>query len=258
MTFLIVLGVSCKSAPKNVEQIEPEPVQAEKTDAEPEPEHKEEAALAVEEAEEVPEVVENEDGELLARKQAMYRELGETLTEARAKRQEIMKAELNNQYKDRFDPSDAALVRASNSYEAGLDAVDEDSLSAAHYALDGFTSIIEDVLLTKAESLHDTSDGMRQQALKLKADVAVKQGYDFAAGLYNKGNAAMSGKDYAAAADFYQESIPAFIEAINIATEKKVKAERALKDAEEKIVQSEKIVEEAEKQLETGENGEML
>jgi hypothetical protein len=250
--------VSCKSAPKNVEKVQPEPAKVEEIVAEPETKEEPAVVEEAEIAEETPEVVDVDDGELLSKKQSMYAELGETLTAARAKRQEVMNSNLNNDYKERFDPADDSLNTATNIYEMGFDAVDDDALAAAHSALEGFTSIINDALLAKAESLQSTSDSMQQQALRLKADTAAKQNYNLATELYNKANAAMRNQDYAAAAEFYGESIPAFMETINIATEKKTKAELALKTAEEKISQSEKIVENAVKQLETGEDGETL
>jgi hypothetical protein len=257
--LLIVLVVSCKSAPKNVEQVETKPETVEEIAVEPEA--KEEPDIVEETPEVVEEIaviVEETDNELLTKKQAMYAELGETLTAARAKRQEVMNSKFNEQYEDRFNSADDALNIATDSYGAGFESVDEAALAAAHSALDGFTSIINDAWLAKAEDLQSTSGTMQQQALKLKADNAVKQNYNYATELYNKGNAAMRGNDYAAAAGFYQEAIPAFMETINIATEKKAKAELALKNAEEKISQSEKIVEDAVKELETGENGEAL
>lgn len=247
LAILIVLAVSCKSAPKTVEEAPPEPAPVEEVEEvvvepEEEPVIAEETEI-VEETPEVTEAVEVEDGEdeeLLTKKQSMYAELGETLTAARAKRQEVMNSNLNNNYKERFDSADGALNTATGIYEAGFDAVDEAALTEARSALDGFTSIINDALLAEAESLQSTSGSMRQQALRLKADTAVKQNYNFAAELYNKGEAAMRGQDYAAAIRSYEESIPAFMETINIATEKKTKAELALKNAEEKIGESEK------------------
>jgi hypothetical protein len=261
LALAVVLALSCKSAPKSVKEVPPEPKKVEELVVEPEV--KEDAVIVEEipevvEADEDPVVVEPEDEELLTRKQAMYEELGETLTAARTKRQELMNSELDDQYGERFDLADESLNSATASYEAGLDAVDEVALVSARSALNGFTSIIDDALLAKAESLKSTSDDIRQQALKLKADTAVKQNYNFAAELHAKGNAAMSGKDYAAAAGFYHDAIPAFMEVINIATEKRMKAELALKNAEEKIGQSERILEEAVKELEAGENGEIL
>jgi hypothetical protein len=264
--LLIVLAASCKSVPKNVDPVQSEQIQSEAAPPEEivtEPETKEEPVIVeetetIEETPEVTEVTEMADDALLTQKQAMYQELAETLTAARAKRQEIMNARFNDDYADRFDQADAALNTATNSYETGLENVDEAALAVAHSALDGFTSIINDAWLAKAEPLQSTSGAMRQQALNLKADAAVKDKYNFAADLYNKGNIAMHGKDYEAAAGFYQESIPVFMETINTATEKRVKAELALKNAEEKIDKSEKIVEEAVKQLEAGENGEIL
>jgi hypothetical protein len=258
--------VSCKSAPKNVEEVKPGPEKVEEVvvvpEAEEEPAIVEETPEAVEETpevvEEIPGIVNETDEVLLTKKQALYAELSETLTAARAKRQEVVDSGLNEQYRGRFNPADAALNTATDSYGAGFEAVDEAALAAAHSALDGFTSIINDALLAKAQDLQSTSGSMQQQALKLKADAAVKQNYSYATELYNKGNAAMRGSDYAAAADFYQEAIPAFMETINIATEKKAKAELALKNAEDKISQSEKIVEDAVKELETGKNGEAL
>jgi tetratricopeptide (TPR) repeat protein len=262
--FIVVLGlsISCKSAPKPAPETEPPAVQ--ETEQETQPAH------------ELPEVTEvtpspaslpddtvvssaSVEEELLNRQQN-YNELAEVLTAARAKRQEIMNDGYYEDNSQTFDDADSALKRASEAYDAGFEAVDENALNDGRFALEKFTAIIDGVWTAKVDDLRKTSENLQQQALKLRADAAVKENYNFAVELHNKGGAAARGGDYLAAINFYNEAIPAFTETIKIAAQKKEKAELALKNAEQKIIESEKLVEDAVKFLEnsTNEKGDVL
>jgi hypothetical protein len=224
---------SCKSAPKPAVEPLPEPEQR---------------------AEETVEVIETEDTEEPSDADALaeaekrrqgYAELNDTLTQARAKRQEIMNNKLHETAEERFADADAALTRATAAYEAGLEAFDATALDDGHTALSEFSAIIDGWWLAKAESAREVSYNMQQEALKLKADVAAKESYNLAAELHNKANAALRGNDYRGAIEFYEEAAPTFSEAMEIAAEKKAKAELALQRAESKITESEKLVEDA-------------
>jgi hypothetical protein len=249
--FLIVSALifSCKSAPKEA----------------PQPEVEVEIVTVEEVVEETPELVETAPIEVevdsdLLRRQEIYDELGNILAAAQAKRQELMDDGFYEESPQAFDLADNALNSASEDYTAGIDAVGENSLVNARMALEGFTAIIDGAWLSRADAQRVKSANAQQQALKLKADVAVKDRYNFAAELHNKGDAALRGKDYTAAIGFYEEAAPVFGETIKIAAEKKEKAEFALKNAENKIAESEKIAEDAVKFIENSstENGEIL
>jgi tetratricopeptide (TPR) repeat protein len=260
LAFLIVSALifSCKSAPK----------------AAPEPEVEEEIVVVEEIVEEIPEIIETapivevivpetapmEADSGFIRRQEIYDELGYILVAAQAKRQELIDNGFYEESPQAFGVADNALNHAVEDYVAGIDAVGENSLVNARMALEGFTAIIDSVWLSRVDAQRVKSANAQQQALKLKADMAVKDRYALAAELHNKGDAALRGKDYAAAIGFYEEALPVFDEAIKIAAEKKEKAELALKNAEQKIAESEKIAEDAVKFIENSstENGEIL
>lgn len=248
--FIAGFVCSCKSAPKPDGQAQPEQTSEETGED-----------VEVIETIEVIEAVETDDAEALANMEKMrqnYAELEEILTQARAKRQEIMNDRLNETAEQRFADADVMLVRATEAYETGDGAVDDTAVEYGRGALAEFSAIIDEWWLAKVEGARDVSNEMQQEALKLKADVAAKQNYNFAAELHNKAGSALGNKDYHVALEFYEEAAPAFSEAIKITNEKRIRAEQALELAEIKITESEKLVEDAVGLLEnsTGEAGE--
>jgi tetratricopeptide (TPR) repeat protein len=263
LILLIVSGLffSCKSAPKEAAQPEPEPAAVEEEVEEVIVEDEMPDVVGAPPVVEIfiPETTPAVDPNM-AGLQERYNELGDILTMAQAKRQEIMNEGFYEKNQQPFDLADNALKRAEEAYDAGIDAVDEDSMVDARFALESFTAIIDGVWLSRADAARIKSSYAQQQALKLKADVAVKDRYSLAAELHNKGESAFRGKDYAAAIDFYEKAAPVFAEALKTASEKRERAALALKSAEQKIVESEKIVEDAVKFIEnsSGEKGEVL
>jgi tetratricopeptide (TPR) repeat protein len=265
LILLIISGLffSCKSAPKEAAQPEPEPTAVEEVEVEEEVIIEDEspevigAAPVVEVI--IPETTPAADPDM-AGLQERYDELGDILTMAQAKRQEIMNEGFYEKNQQPFDLADNALKRAAEAYNAGIGAVNESSMVDARFALDSFTAIIDGVWLSRADAARIKSSYAQQQALKLKADVAVKDRYSLAAELHNKGESALRDNDYAAAIDFYEEAAPVFAEALKTASEKRERAALALKSAEQKIVESEKIVDDAVKFIENsaGEKGEVL
>jgi hypothetical protein len=231
--MLLVVGFvfSCKSAPKPAGESQPEQTSEETS-----------------EDVEVIEAVETDDAGALANMEKLrqnYAELDEILTQARVKRQEIMNDRLNETAEQRFADADIMLTRATEAYETGDGAVDDTAIEYGRGALAEFSAIIDEWWLAKVAGARDVSNEMQQEALKLKADVAAKQNYNFAAELHNKATAALGNKDYQVALEFYEEAAPAFSEAIKITNEKRIRAEQALELAEIKITESEKLVEDA-------------
>jgi hypothetical protein len=246
--------ISCKSAPKTVESVQPEPEESQTGVVE---------ALEVQtgETDEIIETVETEDAaeqeddsETLAALEKLrqdHAELGEILTLARSKRQEIMSGKLYETAQQRFDGADGALNRATEAYGSDIETFDKTTLEDGRLALSEFSAIIDEWWLAKTLSLRETSAGAQQEALKVKADAAAKENYSRAAELHNKAESAFRGKDYRTAAEFYGEATPLFLEAVNISAEKKARAELALKKADNKITESEKLVDDAVKLLDS-------
>jgi tetratricopeptide (TPR) repeat protein len=249
---------SCKSAPKTAPQAAVTEQPAAETTSEKKPELSDTNLTA--ESSHVPPVPSEADTAGLEQSKQEYAELGAILAETRAKRQVIINAGFDDVDRQAFDEADEMLKRAEEVHDAGLEAFNENAMSDARLALAGFNAIVDAVWMAKTEALRVNSGEKQQEALKLRADIAVKDKYNLATELHNKGSAAFRVKDYFAAIDFFEQSIPAFEETIKIAAEKKEKAEFALKNAEEKITESEKIVEDAIKLLEDSvdQNGDVL
>jgi tetratricopeptide (TPR) repeat protein len=245
---------SCKSAPKTL----PEPVVEETPAVETGGASEEKPEVSdvdvVTEISRDPPIPSEADITGLERRKQEYAELGKILAEARTKRQEIINAGFDDADRKAFDEADEMLKRAEEVYDAGFEAFNENAMSDARIALSSFNAIVDAVWMAKTDALRVNSSEKQQEALKLRADVAVKDEYNLATELHNKGNSAFRDKDYFVAIDFFERSIPAFDETIKVATEKKEKAELALKKAEEKISESEKIVEDAVKFLEDSVN----
>jgi tetratricopeptide (TPR) repeat protein len=244
---LLAAGVffSCKSTPKTTSEAVVAETPAEETAAVSEEKPEVSDAGIITESAAVPPMPSEADIAGLERRKQEYAELGMILAEIRAKRQEIINAGFDDADRQAFDEADEMLKRAEEVYDAGFEAFNENAMSDARLALSGFNAIVDAVWMAKTDALRVNSSEKQQEALKLRADTAVKDKYNFATELHNKGTAAFRGKDYFVAIDFFERSIPAFEETIGIAAEKKEKAELALKNAEEKILESEKIVEDA-------------
>jgi hypothetical protein len=262
--FLVLMSIgwlfSCKSAPKPVET---PPSEQERAAGETVEAVGDTGVIEVIEAPDTKDLPDAAyDAELLAemeKRRQDHEELGDILTQARAKRQEIMNDRLYETSEQRFSDADAALARATEAYEAGFETLDETALEDGRTALSEFSAIIDDWWLAKAKEAYEMSAGAQQEALKLKADVAAKETYNLAAELHSKADAAIRDQDYRLVIEFCAEAIPAFSEAIKISAEKKTRAEAALEAAERKISESEKLVDEAVNLLEnsaddTGEN----
>jgi tetratricopeptide (TPR) repeat protein len=248
LMLLIVSGlfISCKSAPPVQKEAPAEPVaETAGVAAEEKPEVIE--VDVIEEAVEprIPQLQNEADLAGLERRKQEYAELGKILAEVRTKRQEIINAGFDDVDRRAFDEADDMLKRAGEVYDAGFEAFNESALEDARLALSSFNTIIDSVWMAKTEAMRTDSADKQQEALKLRADVAVKERYNLAAELHNKGTAAFRSKNYFVAIEFFEKSIPVFTEAIKTASEKKEKAELALKNAETKIIESEKIVEDA-------------
>jgi len=254
-----LLFFSCKSAPAPVPAPESAPVAASLP-----PEQEVAIATAPEEAVAEEIVIEPAEEEIdlaaLEARKKLFDDLGEVLAEARAKREEIITNEYNNWYPERFEGADGLLQQAAGVWDAGFEAFDGAAPAAGQAALLDFKAIIEAVWIDKADTARNIAANAQQDALKLKADVAVKSEYNRAAELFNKGNAALRDREYETAVQFYEESEPVFTDAIKLAAEKKAKAEVALKNAETKIAESEKIVGDAAALLEEAstDTGELL
>jgi hypothetical protein len=119
----------------------------------------------------------------------------------------------------------------------GADALDE--------AILRFNLVIQKGREMVAGAVKETTDGSKQRAEVIKANVAVKDMYETALDLYNEGSSQLAAKEYESAAEAFDRSGKAFDEAYEAAAEKRSAASAAMKDADEATAESQRKAEEA-------------
>ncbi|MDR0598352.1 MAG: hypothetical protein LBG14_07590 [Treponema sp.] len=153
-----------------------------------------------------------------------------------------------------YDPEN--YESAGSSLDAAVAAYDggdtETALAQAEEAFLRYILVMNEGWRGYTGGLKLTAETERRNALGAKANVAVKKDFDDADGLYTRGTAAYNAQDYAAAAEYYSQSIPLFSNAAKTAEQKRVIAEEAIQTAETRIGQSEETAREAEAVLQGG------
>jgi hypothetical protein len=154
----------------------------------------------------------------------------------------------------RYDPS--AIAAADTLGLSALDDYDSGNIASARSkAADVRSQYSQSLLKGKEAYASDTGAAAaaeRQRALDVKANVAVRQDYDAANAIYNRGVSSFRGKNYDEAASLYIESRSLFENTARIAREKRRLAEDALRAAELKMSESGEIAGNAEIILEGG------
>jgi hypothetical protein len=223
-----------------------EPVPEESASEEPVPE------------EPVPEVVEAVD----------FDSIGLLIAEAQAKREEIDSDGIaggsngSDAGNDELSAADKALAEAQGIYSLGPDGSDaKEKLAAAEAAksaLDAYNHIFETYWLGKADEARTLATSAQQDALKIKADVAVRDDYLASADIFNNGETLYKAKNYKASVNYFVESEGRFVNAALLAGEKRRMAALALQSAERKIEESERIAADADSVLSVEQGEEQL
>jgi len=112
----------------------------------------------------------------------------------------------------------------------GIDALDEAVLR--------YNLVIQKGREGGATARKDKADAVKLQSEEIKAQVAVKAEYDAALALYKEAQYAMAAGEYEDAAARFDEAAAAFEKAYALASEKRAKAEAAMKAAEEAAAES--------------------
>jgi hypothetical protein len=179
--------------------------------------------------------------------------LGDIIAEAQAKRAEITDNDLEVQNLDKLVPADESLLSAESVYNLGETAssANDKGVAAkdAQSALEAYNNILNQFWFVRASEARRRASSAQQEALKVKADVAVKPDYNLSAEVFNNGEATFKTKDYKESVGFFVESESLFVSATTVATEKRRLASIALQSAEKKIEESERIASDAESVL---------
>jgi hypothetical protein len=246
----VVFGVACTSAPPP--QQTPPPAKSEVVKEEPAPVAEEEVLVVAEEEEIVPEVVEAVDFDSIAL----------LIAEANAKRDEIESDQIGDNSDNDLVAAGEAMANAETIYELGPDrASAEDKLSAAEsarFSLDTYNRVFETYWSGKAGEVRGRASSAQQEALKLKADVAVRDDYLASADIFNNGEALFKAKSYKPSVGYFIESETLFVGIAALAAEKRRLAALALQSAERKIEESERIAADADSVLDNAQGEEQL
>jgi hypothetical protein len=163
-------------------------------------------------------------------------------------------AEIRERGFEDYDPENYG--RAEDAFNDAVAAYDNgDTGTALAQAEEAFLRcalVMNQGWLGYAGGLKLSAETERRNALKFKANVAVKRYFDEADALYTRGTAAYNAQDYAASAEYFSRSISLFDSAVQTAEQKRVVAEEAIQTAEIRIGQSEETAREAETLLQGG------
>jgi hypothetical protein len=174
-----------------------------------------------------------------------YGELGRLIENASGKRAEIAQNQLESLNEAELFQADDALSRAKSAYERGEAAITpsqkEEAYKNAQFALENYTALLDKHWFELAESARKKSLDAQQQALNLKANVAVRADYEASTEIHKQGEGAYRAKDYRRAARYYLESAELYEVVSGIAEEKRRIATMALQSAETKIAESEQF-----------------
>ncbi|MDR2481068.1 MAG: hypothetical protein LBD07_02080 [Spirochaetaceae bacterium] len=184
-----------------------------------------------------------------------YDKLGSLIAEAKEKRQEINDNELEILDEPLVSKADDCLISAENIYNKGTSKLSNNDKKSAYkdaeFALLTYAGLLDTYWYNTSSEARQRASTAQQDALKLKADVAVRNDYNLSTEIFNNGEQAYKDKDYKRALSFYLEATMLFVNAASNTAEKKRLAMLALQSAETKILESEKIAADAEAVLNT-------
>jgi hypothetical protein len=164
-------------------------------------------------------------------------------------RQEILRRNFAAYDLENFDHAERSAMMALDEYEAGDT---ESARNNAEEALLRYNLVLAKGWATFAAEQKNMAAAERQKALDLKANVAVREIFNRAEGLYTTGADSLEAENYENAADLFNVSIGGFRAAAEAAEEKRRIAEEIIREAEEKIEESDETARQAELIIEGG------
>ncbi|MDR1445623.1 MAG: hypothetical protein LBI90_01875 [Treponema sp.] len=158
-------------------------------------------------------------------------------------RQEIEDRDFIRYDPDNFDRADTAGLSAITDYEAADLESAKEKAEEAHLRYNlALTTGWQSYAAEKGAASADK----RQEALKAKANVAVRNDFEAASRIFAQGDSAFKAEDYPAAADFFADAESRFVVVRGIAEQKRQAAENAIREADEKMAESDANAEKAE------------
>jgi hypothetical protein len=164
-------------------------------------------------------------------------------------REEIVRRDFAGFDADNFDQADTTFVAAADAYETGAAA---DALKGAAESKLRYTQVLKAGWASYAAQLQALARRERQNALDVKANVAVKNEFAGVEQIYNQAESSFKAEGYEDAAGLYVKSEAGYVAVAQTAREKRRIAEAAIQAAEKKLAESETVARDAEAALEGG------
>lgn len=163
--------------------------------------------------------------------------------------EEIDRRDLAQYDKGNYDTAATKLTQSVASFDSGAS---KDARSAAEESQLRFKLALDKGRELYASGKGKAAESQREEARKLKAQVAVKADYDAAAATYDAAQTAFKAGDFETAADKYVEAEQLFAAARETAAQKRAAAEQAMNKADSKLADSERAAAAADVILEGG------
>jgi hypothetical protein len=164
-------------------------------------------------------------------------------------RQEILNRNFTGYDSYNFEKADDIALAAIDSYEAGNI---EEALNGAEGAKLLYNTVLRAGWVSYTAEQAVAAGKERQNALDVKADIAVRSEFEPADKLYTQAGASLKAEKYEESAGLYSQSASRFISLAQAAVEKRRIAEEAIRAAEKKMAESEETARDAELVLEGG------
>jgi hypothetical protein len=148
-----------------------------------------------------------------------------------------------------FDKADTAGLAAVNDYDTGNT---EQAQAGAEEAGLRYNLVLKTAWTAYAAEKKASASLQRQNALDLKANIAVRDDYNAVAQIFTQAEASLKAEKYEEASGLYERSESGFVRVSRIAAGKRQIAEEAIHAAEEKMIESDDTAKKAEIILEGG------
>jgi hypothetical protein len=158
-------------------------------------------------------------------------------------REEIEKRGFEEYDQAGFDAGNDALSAARDQYSDGNYS---GSLERAKAAQAAYGQTLRAALLVHIADISSEASAERQRALDVRANLAAKEEFDPGELLYTRANAEFQRENIEEAGMLFFESIPRFTASIQLAMERRLAAEEALRRAEQRMAESDEIAKQAE------------
>jgi hypothetical protein len=150
---------------------------------------------------------------------------------------------------ENFDKADTTGLAAVNDYDAGNI---EQAKAGAEEAGRRYNLVLKTAWTAYAAEKKASAGLQRQNALDLKANIAVRDDYNAVARIFNQAESSLKTEKYEEASGLYEQSESGFVKVSRTAAEKRRVAEEAIRAAEEKMIESDDTAKKAEIILEGG------